>query len=155
MSFMLNALNGSIQAELVRFFNVIDDIYIQFIENLCSLARTELIANNYDLKRTFSNLFEKAINDSFFSGIKLNDESVSLQAEKLNTVTLMTIHSSKGLESRVVIMSAHDAKPFTDKQYVERINDKILVESPFLSSIRAKELECKQLEELYEKEGQR
>ena len=27
--------------------------------------------------------------------------------------------------------------------------------SPFLSSIRAKELECKQLEELYEKEGQR
>ena len=27
MSFMLNALNGSIQAELVRFFNVIDDSY--------------------------------------------------------------------------------------------------------------------------------
>jgi hypothetical protein len=28
MSFMLNALNGSIQAELVRFFNVIDDSYL-------------------------------------------------------------------------------------------------------------------------------
>jgi hypothetical protein len=28
MSFMLNALNGSIQAELIRFFNVIDDSYL-------------------------------------------------------------------------------------------------------------------------------
>ncbi|WP_252097681.1 hypothetical protein [Pseudoalteromonas sp. NBT06-2] len=28
ISFMLNALNGSIQAELVRFFNIIDDSYL-------------------------------------------------------------------------------------------------------------------------------
>ncbi|MFT7682996.1 MAG: hypothetical protein ACI935_002482 [Moritella dasanensis] len=28
MSFMLNALNGSIQAELVWFFNIIDDSYL-------------------------------------------------------------------------------------------------------------------------------
>ena len=130
-----------------------DDLYLQFIENLCSLARTELIANNYNLKRTFHNLFEKAVNDSYFSAVKINDESVNLQTKKANAVTLMTIHSSKGLESKVVIMSAFEAKPFADRQYVDRHKGEILIDSPFLSSKLANELEITQLVEYYNKES--
>lgn len=130
-----------------------DDLYLQFIENLCSLARTELVANNYDLKRTFHNLFEKAVNDSYFSTVKVSDESVNLQTKKANAVTLMTIHSSKGLESKVVIMSAFEAKPFADKKYVDRHKGEILIDSPFLSSTLAHELELTQLQEYYNKEG--
>lgn len=130
-----------------------DDLYIQFIENLCSLARTELIANNYDLKRTFQNLFEKAVNDSYFSSVKVNDESINLQTKKANAVTLMTMHSAKGLESKVVIMSAFESKSFTDKQYVDRHNGEILIDSPFLSSGLAEKMQLTQLQEYYNKEG--
>ncbi|WP_127716738.1 exodeoxyribonuclease V subunit beta [Halobacteriovorax sp. HLS] len=132
-----------------------DDLYLQFIENLCSLAKTELVANNYDLKRTFHNLFEKAVNDSYFSAVKVSDESVNLQTKKANAVTLMTIHSSKGLESKVVIMSAFESKPFEDRQYVDRHKGEILIDSPFLSSKLADGLELTQLQEYYNKEGVR
>lgn len=132
-----------------------DDLYLQFIENLCSLARAELVANKYDLKRTFHNLFEKAVNDSYFSAVKVSDESVNLQTKKANAVTLMTIHSSKGLESKVVIMSAFESRPFADRQYVDRHKGEILIDSPFLSSKLADELELSQLQEYYNKEGVR
>ncbi|OUR95741.1 hypothetical protein A9Q84_14665 [Halobacteriovorax marinus] len=130
-----------------------EDTYLQFIENLCNMARAEYVANNYDLKRTFHNLFEKAVNDSFFSGIKLNDETVHLQTKKSNAVTLMTIHASKGLESKVVILSAHEAGAFKDSQYVKRETNEILAETPFLSAKKAEELGLAQLSDLYSLAG--
>jgi ATP-dependent exoDNAse (exonuclease V) beta subunit len=127
-----------------------EDQYLQFIENLCALANTELQANNYNLKATFNNLFEKAVNDSFFSGIKINDESVHLQTRKANAVTLMTIHASKGLESRVVIMSSHDAGAFSATQYVDRKNQTILAETAFLSKKIAEGLNLTEVQEYYQ-----
>jgi hypothetical protein len=61
MSFMLNALNGSIQAELVRFFNVIDDSYLStksvstaaFCKARMKLSHQALIALNNDLVQSF------------------------------------------------------------------------------------------------------
>jgi hypothetical protein len=61
MSFMLNALNGSIQAELVRFFNVIDDSYLSkksvstaaFCEARMKLSHQAFIELNDDLVQTF------------------------------------------------------------------------------------------------------
>ncbi|WP_232787567.1 hypothetical protein [Paraglaciecola sp. MB-3u-78] len=61
MSFMLNALNGSIQAELVRFFNVIDDSYLSttsvstaaFCKAIMKLSHQAFIALNDDLIQTF------------------------------------------------------------------------------------------------------
>lgn len=130
-----------------------DDTYLQFIENLCSLARTELKANKYDIKKTFYNLFEKATNDSYFSGISINDEAIHLQPIEPNAVTLMTVHASKGLESKVVILSAYDANEFADKQYVNRKDNEILVETPFLSSKIAEDVNSSMLMELYGRES--
>jgi hypothetical protein len=61
MSFMLNALNGSIQAELVRFFNVIDDSYLStksvstaaFCKARMKLSHQAFIELNDDLIHTF------------------------------------------------------------------------------------------------------
>jgi hypothetical protein len=61
MSFMLNALNGSIQAELVRFFNVIDDNYLStksvstaaFCKARMKLSHQAFIELNDDLVQTF------------------------------------------------------------------------------------------------------
>jgi hypothetical protein len=61
MSFMLNALNGSIQAELVRFFNVIDDSYLStksvstaaFCKARMKLSHQAFIELNDDLVQTF------------------------------------------------------------------------------------------------------
>jgi len=128
-----------------------EDVYLQFIENICSLAKTELVANNYDLKRTFNNLFEKAVNDSFFSDSKVNDESVHLQTKKANAVTLMTIHASKGLESKVVIMASQNAGKMADKKYVDRAKDEILVQTTFLTPKLAEALDLDGVSALYEK----
>jgi hypothetical protein len=61
MSFMLNALNGSIQAELVRFFNVIDNNYLSttsvstaaFCKARMKLSHRAFIELNDDLVQTF------------------------------------------------------------------------------------------------------
>jgi hypothetical protein len=61
MSFMLNALNGSIQAELVRFFNVIDDSYLSkksvstaaFCKARMKLSHQAFIELSNDLVQTF------------------------------------------------------------------------------------------------------
>jgi hypothetical protein len=61
MGFMLNALNGSIQAELVRFFNVIDDNYLSkksvstaaFCKARKKLSHKAFIELNNDLVQTF------------------------------------------------------------------------------------------------------
>jgi hypothetical protein len=59
MSFMLNALNGSIQAELVRFFNVIDDSYLStttvstFCKARIKLSHQAFIELNDDLVQVF------------------------------------------------------------------------------------------------------
>jgi hypothetical protein len=61
MSFMLNALNGSIQAELVRFFNIIDDSYLStksvstaaFCKARMKLSHQAFIELNDDLVQTF------------------------------------------------------------------------------------------------------
>jgi hypothetical protein len=61
MSFMLNALNGSIQAELVRFFNVIDDSHLStksvstaaFCKARMKLSHQAFIELNDDLVQTF------------------------------------------------------------------------------------------------------
>jgi hypothetical protein len=61
MSFMLNALNGSIQAELVRFFNTLDDNYLStksistadFCKARMKLSHHALIELNDDLVQTF------------------------------------------------------------------------------------------------------
>ncbi|WP_231731470.1 hypothetical protein [Colwellia sp. TT2012] len=58
---MLNALNGSIQAELVRFFNVIDDSYLStksvstaaFCKARMKLSHQAFIELNDDLVRAF------------------------------------------------------------------------------------------------------
>jgi hypothetical protein len=58
---MLNALNGSIQAELVRFFNVIDDSYLSttsvstaaFCKARMKLSHQAFIELNDDLVKTF------------------------------------------------------------------------------------------------------
>jgi len=61
ISFMLNALNGSIQAELVRFFNVIDDSYLStksvttaaFCKARLKLSHQAFIELNDDLVQEF------------------------------------------------------------------------------------------------------
>ena len=61
MSFMLNALNGPIQAELVRFFNVIDDSYLStksvstaaFCKARKKLSHRAFIELNDDLVQAF------------------------------------------------------------------------------------------------------
>jgi hypothetical protein len=61
MSFMLNALNSSIQVELVRFFNVIDDSYLStksvstaaFCKARMKLPRQAFIELNDNLAQTF------------------------------------------------------------------------------------------------------
>jgi hypothetical protein len=58
---MLNALNGSIQAELVRFLNVINDSYLSttsvttaaFCNARMKLSRKEFIELNHGLVKTF------------------------------------------------------------------------------------------------------
>ncbi|WP_232300064.1 MULTISPECIES: IS4 family transposase [Colwellia] len=61
ISFMLNALNGSIQAELVRFFNVIDDSYLSttsvstaaFCKARMKLSHQAFVELNDDLVQEF------------------------------------------------------------------------------------------------------
>ena len=129
--------------------NTNNDTYVQLIENLCSLANSELVANNYNLKKTFLNLYDKALNDSFFSESGISDESIYLQRKNSNAVTLMTIHSAKGLESKVVILAAQDSKDMGKKQLVDCVNKEILIETPFLSKKVADNLDIKELKELY------
>jgi hypothetical protein len=70
MSFMLNALNGSIQAELVWFFNVIDDSYLSaksvstaaFCKARMKLSHQAFIELNDDLIHT---LYEAATIDKW------------------------------------------------------------------------------------------
>jgi ATP-dependent helicase/nuclease subunit A len=75
--------------------------------NLLSLLEVELDSTEYNLKATIKNLYEKATTDSFISSIKLNDESIYLETRTPNAVRLMTVHASKGLESKVVILATH------------------------------------------------
>jgi len=61
MSFMLNALNGSTQAEFVRYFNVIDDSYLStksvstdtFCKARIKLFHQAFIELNADLVQAF------------------------------------------------------------------------------------------------------
>lgn len=81
------------------------DHLIQLATNLLSLFLVELEITNFNINESLANLYEKATNDSFINSVKLNDEKIYIEAKNLNAVKLMTIHSSKGLESRVVILS--------------------------------------------------
>jgi len=101
-----------------------DDRLLQLKINLMSLLEVELDVTGYDLKQTVHNLFKKATHESFTASIKLDDQSIYVETTAPNAVRLMTIHAAKGLESKVVIISAH-AKPkeLKGSHFINREND--------------------------------
>lgn len=124
--------------------------YISLKENLLSLVNSELVSNNYNLNLTFSRLHDKAVNDSWNPEDDLVDEALYIESTKPTAVRLMTIHASKGLEAKNVILVAHDAKPFAVNQYVDREKEEIVLKSSFNSKSIAETLDLTDLKEKYE-----
>lgn len=107
--------------------------YINFIENLIAITNRELTASDYNLNLTISKLFEKAFNNKSWGKEGIEDDSLYIDTVKPNAVRLMTIHSSKGLEARVVFLCAHGKDSFIADKYVNREDGTILPNSPFIS----------------------
>jgi ATP-dependent helicase/nuclease subunit A len=125
-----------------------DDLLLQLKINLMSLLEVELDATKYDLKESISNLFEKATNDGFFNSIKLNDESIYVEARSPNAVRLMTIHAAKGLESKVVILSAHgQTRDMGGCHFIDRNDSTFYPNCSMLSSNAIEILELSNLQE--------
>lgn len=125
--------------------------YINFIENLIVITNRELTASSYNLNLTMSKLFEKAFEDKSWGDDGIADDSLYIDTVEPNAVRLMTIHSSKGLEARVVFLCAHSGKPFPADKYVNREDDTILPPSPFISKGKSENLNLNELTVLYEK----
>ncbi|QEN03296.1 hypothetical protein EW093_00765 [Thiospirochaeta perfilievii] len=125
--------------------------YINFIENLIVITSRELTASDYNLNLTISKLFEKAFNDMPWGEEGIADESLYIESVKPNSVRLMTIHSAKGLEAKVVFLCAHSGKSFKADKYVNRKDNSILPPSPFISKTGSENLNLNDLTILYEK----
>lgn len=114
--------------------------YISLKENLISLVKSELESNHYNLKMTFSRLHDKAINDKWNPDDDLSDESLYIESIKSDSVKLMTIHASKGLESKVVILVVHDAGSMQVNHFIDRETKEIVLNSAFNNKTISKTL---------------
>ena len=100
-----------------------DSRLINLKTNLLSLLEVELDSTEHNLKKTIKNLYEKATTDSFITSNKLNDESIYLETRTPDAVRLMTVHASKGLESKVVILATHSqTKDMGGCHFIDRAN---------------------------------
>lgn len=128
-----------------------DDRLLQLKINLISLLEAELDSTGNDLKQTIFNLFQKATSEDFISSIKLNDESIYVETKSPNAVRLMTIHAAKGLESKVVIISAHNyMKDMGGCHFVDRKDSTFYPNCSMLSSETAETLKLTDLQEKLE-----
>ncbi|MDA3850209.1 MAG: UvrD-helicase domain-containing protein, partial [Spirochaetaceae bacterium] len=117
------------------------DEQLHLMENLCALVQAELESNGHNLKRTLADLRDKALEEGFSFG-ENKDDVIYLQRRQEQAVRLMTIHSSKGLQSKVVILIGHEASNKTRPvQVVDRSRGEVLVKTPFLSRAVAEALE--------------
>lgn len=144
-----------------------NDRHLVYFERVKALLRSELKLNHFNEALTVENIVNSASEDSKAHKQKdsddVADEGLVLDSDKPHHVRLMTIHASKGLESKVVILcNSKGHMPDFSKHLIDRRDDSIFripdgIDKKFdFLSIGEKEIvESKNLKELKRKEEEK
>lgn len=109
-----------------------DPTYLELIEYLLEALDIELKMSQGHLEKAYNQLLSRA-QDEGFNMHKESDEKVYYEGLAPESVRLMTIHASKGLESKVVFLIAHGAKDnMPCVQFVDRETNEVYPKNHYI-----------------------
>ena len=110
-----------------------DATYLEVTEYLLETFDIEVELTNGNHTQAYLHMLERAGQEGY-SHDKENDERVYYEKLAPDCVRLMTIHTSKGLEAKVVILIAHDATDrLGNKVCIDRAKKEVYPENPFIT----------------------